>query len=78
LYKENGEIWDPYSEDPDVLHTVLRQVVDAIRYQRNSLGTTDPYGKAVSRLSEAAVRFTSALRQYHHPSRAAPPVRSSV
>lgn len=77
LYKENGEVWDPYNEDTRELHTMLRQVVDAIRYQRTTLGTTDPYGMAVSRLSEAAVRFTSALRQQHSV-QGAPPVRTPV
>jgi len=77
LYRENGEIWDPYEEDPRALHAVLRQVVDAIRYQRSSLSSADPYGEAVSRLSEAAVRFTSAVRQ-HHLGRRLPPARTNA
>lgn len=78
LYKETGEAWDPYNEDPRELHSVLRQVVDAIRYQRTTIGTADPYGEAVSHLSEAAVRFTSALRQHDLGNGGRPAVRSRV
>lgn len=62
LYKENGELWNPYYEETDVLDDLLRRIVDAIRYRRGKLDHADRYGRAVARLSEAATEYTASLR----------------
>lgn len=70
LHKANGEIWNPYYEETRVLDHLLRQIVDAIRYRRTSLDSTDPYGHALARLSEAATKYTATLRS--NPAAAGP------
>jgi hypothetical protein len=63
LYKANGELWNPYLEDTRELDDLLRRIVDAIRYRRQTLDAADPYGKALARLTEAATEYTATLRK---------------
>lgn len=62
LYNANGERWNPYYEDTRVLDDLLRRIVDAIRYRRQTLDNADPYGQALARLTEAATEYTATLR----------------
>lgn len=62
LYKANGELWNPYYEDTRVLDDMLRRIVDAIRYRRTTLEAGDAYGRALTRLTEAATDYTATLR----------------
>lgn len=63
LYKANGEIWNPHTEDTRVLDDLLRRIVDALRYRRTTLDDVDAYGKALSTLTEAALDYTAVLRR---------------
>lgn len=62
LFKANGEVWNPHYEDTRVLDDMLRRIVDAIRYRRATLEDGDAYGKALTRLTEAATDYTAILR----------------
>lgn len=62
LYKANGEIWNPHTEDTRVLDDLLRRIVDAIRYRRTTLDDADPYGRALARLTDAVTEYTAVLR----------------
>lgn len=62
LYKADGELWNPHSEDTRVLDDLLRRIVDALRYRRPTLDDSDAYGQALAQLTDAATQYTAALR----------------
>ena len=62
LYDARGRALDLYDTELEELDALLRQVVDAIRYRRTTLGDGDPYGRAVTRLTEVTLDYTVALR----------------
>lgn len=75
LYKANGEPWNPFYEETHVLDDLMRRIIDALRYRRPGLESTDDYSQALARLSEAATEYTAALRRDREAAGRVPEVR---